>query len=1042
MSRILIVDDLEANLYLLESLLQGHGYQVEKASNGAQALEKALAAPPDLIISDILMPVMDGFSLCREWQMDIRTQSIPFIFYTATYTEAKDEELARNLGAARFLVKPLDPDDFIQQVRNVLVALEAGQLTTPHRPTSGESAILRQYNERLIKKLEDKLLQLKETKRSLEADINVREQVELALRESEEHYRKLIEASPDGITIIGVDGLISYVSTKVLDVFGYGNESEIIGQSPLNWIDTEDRERAKNNIADVFQEIYSTHNRYRLLKKDGTKFWGDINATRLKDVRGNPSGIVAITRDVSEQVRTEEMLRRQAQIIDQVHEAIIATDLEGLIVGWNASAERMLGYPAVEALGKPISFIYPQDQLPLLTEKFQPYVRQKGWHETETRLRSKSGKEFPAHIMLAMLKDSQGMVIGFAGSAIDITERKRVEKALKESEERLRLSTEFANVAVWEYSFINNSMSRSKNHDRLYGLEWQTVWEYDTFLNATYPEDREFSNEMIQNSVAVGGPDEYRFDFRVVYPDQSIHWLFVVGQVVERNQEGQGTLVRGTLIDITERKIVEEALQESERVKSELLEKLNDSQQMSKIGSWEWDLQTNLIWWSDGTFRVYGITPQDFVPNFEANGEVIHSEDFESYVKAFEYSLQTGEPLDFDVRLVTNEGMLKYCNAKGKVIQDEFGEPIRFIGTIMDITERKQLTNTITRSRALLQSVIDTAPALIYAFDLEQKLIIANNALANLLDTHPAAIIGKRRHEFLPREIAERDDDHDRQVIRTGNPLEFEESGTFDGQLTTFLTKKSPLRDESGAIWGLVGISTDITERKQAEVTLMQSHQQLRSLATRLTQVEEAERRNLARELHDRVGQNLTALSINLNMIRSLIPAEFLETLIPFLDDSQNIIERTSGRIRNVMAELRPPELDDYGLSAALRWFAASFAARNQIDVETPRGDLRPRPPDNVETALFRIAQEALTNIAKHAQASQVTIALTQESDVLQMSISDNGVGFNPLDSKINTDRKRWGLLNLRERAEAIGGQLRIESQPGKGTRVIVEVPA
>jgi len=150
-------------------------------------------------------------------------------------------------------------------------------------------------------------------------------------------------------------------------------------------------------------------------------------------------------------------------------------------------------------------------------------------------------------------------------------------KTLKESEELLRHSTELGNVAVWEYDFISNTMSRSKNHDTLYGLEWQKVWDIDTFLRCTHPDDRQLSNAMIQDAVAPGGPDNYKFDFRVVHPDGSIHWLAVVGQVVERDDQGQGRRVRGALIDITDRKHAEE-----ERFSLEA--QLRQSQKLEAVG--------------------------------------------------------------------------------------------------------------------------------------------------------------------------------------------------------------------------------------------------------------------------------------------------------------------------------------------------------------------------------------------------------------------------------------------------------------------------
>jgi signal transduction histidine kinase len=161
---ILIADDNSQNLYLLESLLKGNGYEVTSARNGAEALELARQSRPDLIITDIFMPVMDGFALCREWKGDERLKDIPFIFYTATYTDPKDEQFALSLGAERFIVKPQEPDALIEVVRQVL---EASAERTAGRPLADDSKTLRQYNEVLFRKLEQKIVELENANANL-----------------------------------------------------------------------------------------------------------------------------------------------------------------------------------------------------------------------------------------------------------------------------------------------------------------------------------------------------------------------------------------------------------------------------------------------------------------------------------------------------------------------------------------------------------------------------------------------------------------------------------------------------------------------------------------------------------------------------------------------------------------------------------------------------------------------------------------------------------------------------------------------------------
>lgn len=215
---------------------------------------------------------------------------------------------------------------------------------------------------------------------------------------------------------------------------------------------------------------------------------------------------------------------------------------------------------------------------------------------------------------------------------------------------------------------------------------------------------------------------------------------------------------------------------------------------------------------------------------------------------------------------------------------------------------------------------------------------------------------------------------------------------------------------------------------------------QVRALSSRLTEAEEAERQRIARELHDRVGQDLTALSFNLNIVSTLLPRETQESIMARLRDSMTLVEQTTKDIRNIMSELRPLVLDDYGLVAGLQWYATEFGRRMGIRVHIEGQEPEPRLGSGLETALFRIAQEALTNVVKHSQASAVTISVTAEGNGVRLVVSDNGVGFDPARVAGPKGDSGWGLLSITERIEAVGGRCTIESAPGCGTRIIAEV--
>lgn len=242
----------------------------------------------------------------------------------------------------------------------------------------------------------------------------------------------------------------------------------------------------------------------------------------------------------------------------------------------------------------------------------------------------------------------------------------------------------------------------------------------------------------------------------------------------------------------------------------------------------------------------------------------------------------------------------------------------------------------------------------------------------------------------------------------------------------------------------VANLENQIAESLKAERSLREQQEQLRTLSARLAAAEEAERSKLGRELHDQAGQNLTALSLTLKLVRTQLAASAqnpaaLNQLTERLDDASELVRETTQRIRNVMEDLQPPALEEFGLAAALRWYATKFTARTNVSVEVTSPEPALRCPPQVEIALFRIAQEALANVARHAQSSRVEIQMELDAETTRMVICDNGLGFDSAQPR-SDDRSHWGLRIMAERAESIGGVCRVESAPSQGVKVIVEV--
>ena len=297
-------------------------------------------------------------------------------------------------------------------------------------------------------------------------------------------------------------------------------------------------------------------------------------------------------------------------------------------------------------------------------------------------------------------------------------------------------------------------------------------------------------------------------------------------------------------------------------------------------------------------------------------------------------------------------------------------------------------------------------------------------------------------NDFIPRYSAPRTPPDLREGLRAmaGLPI------LVNGRLVAGLFVASHAKDRLAfssrraleAVAAQIGLAV---LRLQAERDLRRSHRQLRILAVRLAEIQENERRHMARELHDRVGQTLAGLALNLNQLQASMPPDHDRKLTERLGQGIRLLEEATDRTRGVIADLRPPLLDDEGLSAALEWYAREFSRRTGIPVRLWIEDTLPRLKTPVENALFRIIQEALTNVQRHARASEAVLSLEANERTIHLLVKDNGAGFNAAKRAPGSSRLHWGLSIMKERATGVGGRMRIVSARGAGTQVLVEVP-
>jgi PAS domain S-box-containing protein len=852
------------------------------------------------------------------------------------------------------------------------------------------------------------------------------------LARSQQHFQTLFNWTPSAIGISTVaDGRLIDVNEGFCRLTGYGRE-EVIGRTTVElglWADPLERETVLREI----REQGSLHNREgRLQTKSGEirSLMVSVDSIQL----GSTSCLIYLAHDITERKRAEEVVRLAKFSMERAADAVYWIDPQARILDVNEAACVMLGYSKDELCAMTVHDLnldFPADRWP----GFWAETHRRGTMILETAHRAKNGRLIPVEVSVNYLTyEGKEYHCAFAR---DITERKRAEAERCESEARFRAILDncpgmvFLKDAEGRYLHVNRQFERAFHRTRE-----QIVGKTDEAIFA--PEDAAAFRANDLKVLWAGVPLEFE---EVVMHDDGPH-TSIVSKFPLCDGNGTPYALCGITTDITDRKQMEVALRQSE-------ERLSLAMATGRVGLFDHNHLSGTIYWSCTMRELLGVDGGQ-AASLPVYVDSVHPEERAVILAAIESAHDPARDGLYVVehRVVRPDGSIHWVSVRSQTSFEGLGtarHPVRTIGTMTDITERKRQEVAREESDKRYRSIFENAVEGIFQTTLDGKYVAVNPALARMYgydspDDLIAAITDiasqvyvdpGRRDEFL-RLMQEQEE------VAGFEALVYRKDGSF----IWISENVRALRDMAGVLVGYEGTVENITERKLVEKQLHDTLDHVRMLSGRIATVQEEERTRIARELHDELGVGLTCLKIDLSRLQTMMSegggANVRKKVGDKIRSMIGQVDTTIVSVQRLVTELRPAILDDLGLVAAIEWQCQDFQKRTGIPCTcvTSANDIAMKP--DRATTLFRICQEALTNVARHAQATAVTIKLESQSDCLELVVADNGVGIS--DAEVS-DRRSLGLLGMKERATLFGGDLTIQSRPGKGTTVTACLP-
>ena len=864
---------------------------------------------------------------------------------------------------------------------------------------------------------------------------------QIELEAARDRYAALYDFSPTGHLTLDTSGTIVEANLRAATVLGV-DRTELIGQSFGHFVVRDDQDTLHRHCQEVLKTGTRQSCEVQLQEKTGASCCVHLESVAVHEEMGRMTYWRTAMLDITDRKRAEHAQARLVEDLSRSQQHFqalfnwtpsavgISTLAEGRFIDVNEGFSRLTGYTREEVIGRTTLelglWVDPSERAIVLRE-----MQEQGYlHNREGRLRTKSGEIRSLMVSLHSIQLGSTACLIYLGH--DITERKRAEEALRLA----KFSVDRAADAVYwidpqaKILDVNEAASLMLGYSRD-ELCAMTVHDLNPDFQAEmWPG---FWAETQQRGTMVFDTVHRAKNGRLIPIEVSVNYLFYEGK------EYHCAFVR----DITERKRAEEALRESESRFRILADTAPTLIRMSGLD--QLCIYFNQVW-----LDYTGRTMEQELGNGWTDG--VHPEDFDRCRKTYAKAFDRREAFQTEYRLRKANGQYGWMFDKGVPRYFPSGEFAGYIGTCIDITERKWAETALQASDAFTRAVLNSLSAHVCVLDKEGVIVTTNDAWKEFAKRHVdiAFIFGEVGDNYL---------DHCRRTVAgtltgqailksvedvlAGRDLSviYEYACHVPAEECWFLMRVTPLKDAKGVVVS----HTDISRRvrmglslEQQAVLLGEKQKELESLARKLIEAQEAERKRIARELHDDFNQRLAALSVELESMERT-PIALPELITRQLAAIRIQAGMLSDDLHDLAYRLHPSLLEHVGLEVAARDHVAEFAKRAGLSVRFTGREVPKTLPPEVATNLFRVLQESLQNVSKHAQATDVTVRLSGSSRGVGLSVRDNGQGFDLQDK--NAGAKGLGLVSMRERTRGLGGFLRIHSLPKSGTKICAWIP-